>query len=89
MSGEYLKRLVQRLIKEQRRRRWADVRFLVRATAITIGMCAAIAAVGSIASTMWRGQFEGTPIGRIGRGINAITPDIERRDKEVEELSRP
>jgi hypothetical protein len=89
MSGEHLKRLVQGLIEKQRQRQWADVRFLIRATAITIGVCAATAAIGSMASAMWHGQYKGSQIGRISREIKAATPDIERRDKEIEELSRP
>jgi hypothetical protein len=89
MIGDYLKRAMRELVDRQRRRQWEDVRFLVRASAITIGVCAASAAIGSMASTMWRRQYEGSQIGGISRGIRSFTPDIERRDKEVEELSRP
>jgi hypothetical protein len=89
MNRDQLKRAIEELIEHQRRRQWEGARFLVRAIAITIGVCAATAAVGSLASSMWRAKIEGSQGGRISRDMRAITPDVERRNKEAEELTNP
>jgi hypothetical protein len=63
--------------------------FWIRAIAITVAVCAATAVVGSMANSLLRRGIENSQVGRISRGIRAITPDVERRDKEVEELTGP
>ena len=63
--------------------------FYLRAIGITIAVCAATAAIGALANKFLRRGIENSQVGRISRGIDAFTPDIQRRDKEVEELIRP
>jgi hypothetical protein len=63
--------------------------FLIRAIAATIAVCAVTAVVGSWAAKLIRRGAENSDVGRISRGIEAITPEVERRDKEVKELIRP
>jgi hypothetical protein len=63
--------------------------FAIRAVAIAIAVCVATAFAGSaiVGAIMRRGPR--SQLGRIARGIKDMTPDIQRRDKEVEELTRP
>ena len=63
--------------------------FLIRAIATTIAVCAVTTVFGSLANKLFRRGIENRKVRQISRGIDAMTPDIERRDKEVEELSRP
>lgn len=63
--------------------------FWIRAVAITAAVSAATAAVGSMADKLFRRGIEKSWVGQISRGIEAITPEIEHRDNEVEELTRP
>jgi uncharacterized membrane protein len=63
--------------------------FLIRPIATTIAVCAVTAVFGSLANKLFLRGIEHSKVGQISRGIDAMTPDIERRDKEVDELSRP
>lgn len=63
--------------------------FWIRALATAIAVCAVTAVFGSLADKIFRRGIGRSKVGEISRGIDAITPGIERRDKEVEELSRP
>ena len=63
--------------------------FWIRALATTIAVCAAAAVFGSLADKLFHRGIENSKVGEISRRIDAMTPDIERRDKEVEELTRP
>ena len=62
--------------------------FWIRAVGITIAVCAVTAAIGSLAERLIRRGIDDSKVGQISRGIEAVTPDIERRDREVEELTR-
>jgi hypothetical protein len=63
--------------------------FYIRATAIAIAVCAVVYAVSSLADKLIRHGIDNRMGGRISRGIDAFTPDVKRRDSEVEELIRP
>jgi hypothetical protein len=63
--------------------------FWIRAIAITAAVCAVTAAVGSVANKLLSRGIENSRVGQISRRIDAITPEVERRDKEVKELIRP
>ena len=70
----------------------ADLRspyFLIRAVAITIAVITVTAVVGSLTAKLFRRGIENSKVGQIGRGIKTIAPEVERRDKDVEELTRP
>ena len=57
--------------------------------AITIAVCVAVYAIGSLADKLIRHRIDNSMGGRISRGIKAITPGVQRRDSEVEELTQP
>jgi hypothetical protein len=63
--------------------------FAIRAIAITVAVGVLTGLVGSAVVSSIRHRIENSQIGRIDRAIKAITPDVERRDKEVEDLTRP
>ena len=62
---------------------------LIRNIAIIVAICLFTAAASSAFMDMFRRRMQTSKIGDIDRGIRAITPDIQRRDTEVEELTRP
>ena len=61
--------------------------FWMRVVVTVAGVCAASAAAGSLSSAMWKRRIDRSEIRQIGQRIQAITPDVERRDHEVEELT--
>jgi hypothetical protein len=63
--------------------------FAIRAIATAVAVCAVTAAAGSAILGWIKQQEPSSDLGRIERGIKAITPDVQRRDQEVEELTRP
>ena len=63
--------------------------FFVRAVATTVAVCVVTVVVSSALLNFIRRGMANSQVGRIDRGIRAITPDVQRRDKEVEDLTRP
>lgn len=63
--------------------------FYVRAMAITIAVCAVVYWAGSLADKFIRHRIDNSLGGSISRGMDAFTPDVKRRDSEVEDLTQP
>jgi hypothetical protein len=63
--------------------------FYVQAVAITIAVCAVVYWAGSLVDKLIRHNIDSGMGGRISRGMKAFTPDVKRRDSEVEDLTRP
>ena len=64
-------------------------RFIVRALATAVAVCVLTAVISSVLLSVIRPRIANSQLGRIERGIKAMTPDVQRRDQEVEELTRP
>ena len=63
--------------------------FYIRAVGITIAVLAVVYWAGSLADKLIRHNIDNSMGGRISRGMDAFTPDVKRRDSEVDELIRP
>ena len=63
--------------------------FAIRAIATAVAVCAVTAFLGSAIVEFIVRRDAPSQLGRIGRGIEQFTPDVQRRDKEVDELIRP
>jgi|1186.fasta_scaffold398102_2 hypothetical protein len=62
---------------------------VIRAIATAVAVCVLTALISSAVLTSIYRRNQTSQLGRIGRGIEVITPEVQRRDKEVEDLTRP
>jgi hypothetical protein len=63
--------------------------FTIRAVAVLVFGCTVTIVVASAALKSIRARINGGKVGEIARRVQIMTPDVDRRDKEVEELTRP
>jgi hypothetical protein len=67
------------------RRRW----LLIGGIVVFLFVCAMLADMASSLNDAFVRQMKGSQIGRIARYAETITPEVQQRDKEVEELTHP